>query len=609
MKIGANYLGDSKCEFRVWAPFLKDVKLKFIAPKKKPLPMQKDANGYWQVRAEGIAPGTQYFFDLNDTVDRPDPASHFQPQGVHGPSEVVDHHSFQWTDSDWRNIPLDQLIIYELHVGVFSRTGTFEAIIPRLDELKNIGINALEIMPVAQFPGKRNWGYDGVYPYAVQNSYGGPTMLKKLVNACHRKRLAVILDVVYNHLGPEGNYLSDYASYFTDKYKTPWGNAINFDDAYSDEVRNYFIENALHWFENYHIDALRLDAIHTIYDMSAYHFLAELADRVKEFSQQQGREFYLIAESDLNDARIIQPREIGGYGIHAQWSDDFHHSVHTLLTGEQSGYYIDFGKLEHLAKAINNGFVLDGEYSEYRKRRHGNSARERPPLQFVICIQNHDQVGNRMLGERLSQLVSFEALKLAAGILILSPGIPLLFMGEEYGEEAPFLYFVDHSDSDLIKAVQEGRKAEFSKFKWQGEPPDPQSRETFEKCILNWEKRGGARHGILLNLYRELIRLRRIHPALHNLKERNFRARGDEANKVLYLHRWAAQQQIFCLFNFNQGEVAIQPSLPAGDWRKIFDSAEEQWGGATSNLPAKLKSEQSLTILPYSFAVYEKSGK
>src|SRR5574341_367200 len=476
MRIGANYLEDGNCEFVVWAPFLEKVELKMVSPvgaKRAShifIPMEKNKLGYWKAVIHEVLPGTLYSYRLEDEKERTDPASYSQPAGVHEPSQVVDHKAFNWEDECWEGIGISQMIIYELHVGTFTQEGTFEAIIPRLNEIRDVGINAIEIMPVAQFPGERNWGYDGVYLFAVQNSYGGPEGLKRLVSECHKKAIEVILDVVYNHFGPEGSYLWDYGPYFTEKYEIPWGKAINFDGVYSDEVRNFFIENAIYWFKNYHIDALRLDAIHSIIDMSAKPFLQELAERVEEFSKQEKRKFYLTAESALNDARVIKPKESGGYGIDAQWCDDFHHSLHTLLTGEDQGYYIDFGRVEQLVKSLREGFVYTGGYSQYRKRRHGNSSKDIPGEQFVVCSQNHDQIGNRMLGERLSNIIPFEGLKLAAGVVLLSPFVPLLFMGEEYGEEAPFLYFVSHSDPDLIEAVRKGRKQEFTAFNWKGNP-------------------------------------------------------------------------------------------------------------------------------------------
>ncbi len=477
MQVGANYQGDSQCQFTVWAPLLTDVKLKLLTPQERLIPLQQNLQGYWSVLVSDCPPGTRYLYRLDDK-ERADPASFYQPDGVHKASEVIDHTAFSWTDTDWTPPPFPDWVIYELHVGAFTPDGSFHAIIPRLPRLKELGVNAIEIMPVAQFPGERNWGYDGTYPFAVQQSYGGPTGLKTLVNACHEAGIAVVLDVVYNHFGPEGNYTRDFGPYFTDRYQTPWGSAINFDGSYCDGVRNFMIENALYWLHHFHIDALRLDAVHAIYDLSAKHLLAELSERVQELMQTQGQGRYLIAESDLNDPRIIRPHHQGGYGMDAQWSDEFHHALHALLTGERSGYYEDFGSCHHLAKVLHQRYVYTGDYSPHRKRRFGADASDRPTHQFVVCNQNHDQVGNRMLGERLSQLVSFEALKLTAATMLLSPYTPMLFMGEEYGEEAPFLYFIDHGDPDLVEAVREGRKREFAAFHAQGSPPDAKSLDT-----------------------------------------------------------------------------------------------------------------------------------
>lgn len=603
MKIGANYLGDGRCQFTVWAPNLDSVAVQIVSPQERLLPMQQEG-GYWQVTAADIQPGTLYFYQLNGNEARPDPASNFQPQDVHGPTQVIDR-SFAWNDSNWSGVPLEEMIVYELHVGTFTPEGTFEAIVPRLKDLREVGVNAIELMPVAQFPGDRNWGYDGVYPFAVQNSYGGPEKLKQLVNACHQQGIAVILDVVYNHFGPEGNYTSCFGSYFTQTYRTPWGNAVNFDDAHSPDVRNYFIENALYWFQDYHIDALRLDAIHAIYDLGAKHFLTELAENVAVLSEQQGRKLYLIAESDLNDPRVIRPPELGGYGMDAQWSDDFHHSLHTLLTGENLGYYQDFGKCEQLAKAYKESFVYSWNYSAHRQRYHGNDASDRPGEQFIICTQNHDQIGNRMLGERLSNLVSFEALKLAAGALLLSPNIPLLFMGEEYGEEAPFLYFVSHTEPDLVKAVREGRKKEFAAFHLEGEYKDPESPDTFHQCQLNWEKRQEGKHKVIRELYQHLIQLRRSVPALKKLDRKNLVASAIESDKLLFLHRWQNKSEIFCIMNFSDRDVNFKATHPDGSWQKILDSSEPKWMGSGSQLPDNLIQEQELTIKPQSFVLYQ----
>ena len=433
--LGALYLGNNRCRFRVWAPLADTVAVHVIAPREKLVPLRREERGYHCGVAEGVEPGSLYFYLLDGEKERPDPASRYQPQGVHGPSQVVDPRAFAWTDRCWFGPARQELIFYEIHVGTFTPAGTFDAIIPYLDEIRELGITAIELMPVAQFPGSRNWGYDGVYPFAVQNSYGGPEGLRRLVDACHRYRLAIFLDVVYNHLGPEGNYLRDFAPYFTDRYRTPWGPALNLDGPGSDEVRRFFTENALYWLTEFHLDGLRLDAIHAIFDFSARHFLEELTDVVHRQAERLGRRVYVIAESDLNDARVIRPRAVGGYGLDAQWSDDFHHSLHALLTGERNGYYQDFGTLAHMARAFRKGYTYTGQYSAYRRRRHGNSTRFCGAQQFVVFAQNHDQVGNRAGGERLGTLVSFAALKLAAGVVLLSPFLPLLFMGEEYGEK------------------------------------------------------------------------------------------------------------------------------------------------------------------------------
>jgi maltooligosyltrehalose trehalohydrolase len=603
LRVGAFCLGDGRCEFRVWAPFLKELSVRIVSPGDRNIIMEKEGNGFWRLESEDIPPGAHYFFKLDGDVERPDPASCLQAESVHGPSVVVDHGSFQWDDFAWSGIPLERMTMYELHIGTFTPEGSFDAVEGRLDELLDLGINTVEIMPVAQFPGERNWGYDGVYPFAVQNSYGGPEGLKRLVSACHRRNMAVILDVVCNHLGPEGNYLRDFGPYFTEKYNTPWGAAVNFDDSYNYGVRNFFIENALHWFRNYHVDALRLDAVHAIYDMSARPFLQELADQVRNFSAAEGRKFTLIAESDLNDAKITRPKEIGGYGIDSQWCDDFHHAVHVLLTGERDGYYADFGRIDQLAKSVREGFIYSGQFSEHRKKHHGNSSKDRPGEQFVFFSQNHDQVGNRMLGERLSGLLSFEALKLAAGIVILSPAIPLLFMGEEYGENAPFLYFVSHSDKDLIDAVRKGRKREFSSFVWQGEPPDPQSEETFWRSKLDCGKQKEGRGKILRSLYRKLFYLRRETPALAFPDRDGLEVCGLN-DGFLFMNRWRDESHMISLFNFGKKDATSSPVLPEGKWRKLLDSSATEWGGPGGLLPEIVGGGQDMAMRRESFVVF-----
>jgi maltooligosyltrehalose trehalohydrolase len=559
--------------------------------------------------AEEAPPGALYLYRLDGNKERPDPASRFQPQGVHGPSQVIDRNVFPRENGEWTGLPLESYILYELHVGTFTTEGTFDAVIPRLDALKELGVTAVELMPVAQFPGSRNWGYDGVYPFAVQDSYGGPEGLKKLVSACHRREMAVVLDVVYNHLGPEGNYLGDFGPYFTDRYRTPWGAAINFDGPHSDEVRRYFIENALCWMTEYRVDALRLDAIHGIMDASAYPFLSELADTVRTLSERTGRKMYLIPESDLNDARVITSKEQGGYGHAAQWNDDFHHALHTLLTGEKSGYYADFGSLEHLARAYSEGFVYAGRYSRYRGRRHGNSSRHIAARQLVVFSQNHDQVGNRMHAERLARLVSFEALKLAAGTVLLSPFLPLLFMGEEYGETAPFLYFISHSDENLIEAVREGRKEEFAAFRWEGEIPDPQDEATYKSSRIDHRLGGEGRNKMLLEFYRELILLRKDHPVLSRLSKDDMEVTAYESEGVLFVRRWKGSGQAAAAFHFGDSPVSLPFPLPPGRWERLVDSSDRRWGGAGSEVPGSLQSHGSvaLSLPPKSFVLFSRA--
>jgi len=570
--------------------------------------MNRGASGYYQALVEGVEPGGRYLYQLDGAALRPDPASRFQPEGVHGPSQIVCA-DFSWDDTSWFGLPLNRYVFYELHVGTYSREGNFDAIVPRLAELKSLGVTAIELMPVAQFSGNRNWGYDGVFPFAVQNSYGGPAALKALVRACHQQGIAVVLDVVYNHLGPEGNYLGEFGPYFTDRYRTPWGMALNFDGPDSDEVRRFFVENALYWVTDFHIDALRLDAIHAIVDHSAQPFLQELTAAVHQRAAELNRHICVIAESDLNDVRVIQPCHSGGYGFDAQWNDNFHHALHTLLTGEREGYYQDFGQLRHLAKAYAEGFVYSGEHSSFRRRRHGSSSRTIPAERFVVCAQNHDQIGNRMLGDRLSTLICFEALKLAAGVVVLSPYLPLLFMGEEYGESAPFLYFTSHSDAALAEAVRRGRREEFSGFAWQGEVPDPQDEVTFLRSKINYELKDTAGHRTLLDFYRELIRLRGTNPALAYLSKEDTDVIALENKKTLFVRRRCGECEVFVAFSFADSVIAVDAPVPPGRWQRLLDSSDEQWKGDGSLLALKLSSEGEvgLQLNRKSVVIYEKS--
>ncbi len=605
--LGATCLGDGRCAFCVWAPLSQRVEVHVLSPGEQGCVLDRDERGYHHGVLEDVEPGSRYVYRLDGGKERPDPASRFQPEGVHGPSQIC-LSDFPWEDSAWVGLPLKENILYELHVGTFTQEGTFDAVIPHLDELKELGITALELMPVAQFPGERNWGYDGVYPFAVQNSYGGPWDLKTLVNACHRKGLAVVLDVVYNHLGPEGNYFWDYGPYFTDRYQTPWGSAINFDGPESDHVRRYFIENALYWIHEFHVDALRLDAVHAIFDFSAFPFLEELAQRVHQETERTDRRIHLIAESALNDTRLIRPPERGGFGLDAQWNDDFHHSLRTVLTGERDGYYRDFGSLHHLAKAHREGFAYSGAYSAFRRRRHGRSSKDIPAQRFVVFDQNHDQVGNRRSGERLSVSLSFEALKLCAGCVLLSPYVPLLFMGEEYAEKAPFPYFVSHSDPGLIEAVRKGRKEEFASFKWQGEPPDPQSEETFLSAKLDHSLKNGKAHRTLLGFYKELIVLRRENEALAHLSKETMEVTAIEREGVLLVRRWKGLQEWAMVYHFGKNKASCAVPLPEGRWIKRLDSADVRWLGPGSLIQEEIGSgkEVHLELQPESFLVLKK---
>ena len=569
--------------FSVWAPGRRRVEVCLHGPLEGRRELSPLGAGYWGARLPDVADGTLYSLLLDGELTRPDPASRYQPEGVHGPSQVVAQ-SYPWSDGGWVGLELPELVFYELHVGTFTPEGTFEAVIPRLPELRDLGVTALELMPVAAFPGTRNWGYDGVHPFAVQASYGGPEGLKRLVDACHGHGLAVFLDVVYNHLGPEGNYLADFGPYFTDRYQTPWGRAINFDGPDSDPVRAYFLQNALQWLEEYRFDGLRLDAIHAIVDTGARPFLQELAEEVGALEARLGRRLHLVAESDRNDPRFVRPRDQGGIGLGAAWCDDLHHALHALLTGERGGYYADFGKAEHLAKAYREGFVYSGQYSRYR-RRHGASSADLPGGRFVAFAQNHDQVGNRMQGERLAALVPFEALKVATAAVLLSPYLPLLFMGEEYGERAPFLYFVSHGDPELVRAVREGRKAEFAAFGWAQEPPDPQAEETFARSRLRWELGLEGRGLALRRFHRECLRLRRELPALRCLDKAGLEAAALEGRSALWVRRGRGEKEVLLGLNFETAPVTL--TAPGGPWQLLLDSAALRWGGPGAAAPAQ----------------------
>ncbi|MGB7631034.1 MAG: malto-oligosyltrehalose trehalohydrolase [Candidatus Deferrimicrobium sp.] len=609
--LGATPLPGGRCRFLVYAPSAQAVEVCLLSSAERVVGLERDRFGYHHAVVDGVKPGDLFLYRLDHRIERPDPSSRHQPRGVHGPSMVTDPESYAWQDRGWRGIPLSSYILYELHVGTYTPEGTFDAILPRLDSLVDLGITALELMPVSQFPGKRNWGYDGVYPFAVHESYGGPEGLKRLIDACHLRGLAVVLDVVYNHLGPEGNYLSDFGPYFSDRYRTPWGSAVNFDGPSSDEVRRYFQENALYWLREFHVDALRLDAIHGIMDFSASPFLSDLAGAVRDLRKEENRMAYLIPESDLNDARIVTSRDEGGYGLDAQWSDDFHHALHTLLTGERDGYYGDFGGIGQMARAFTDGFVYSGQYSAYRRRRHGNPSRHLPAGKFVVFAQNHDQVGNRMRGDRLSHLVGFESLKLAAGVVLLSPFLPLLFMGEEYGEVAPFLYFVHHGDVDLIEAVRKGRKEEFAAFGWNGEIPDPQDEGTFLRSRPNPALRKSGNHALLLELHRELIRIRKTDPVLSRTDREGMEVTPFEEERALFILRRVGSARTAVVFHFGDVPATLPLPLPGEGWEKVLDSADVRWGGPGGAAPERPDPGGGIVcaLRPHSFLLLSNSGK
>ena len=498
--------------FRIWAPHANQVYLKIDGDLFGMTPVD---SGWWRAEVPLAKAGIDYGFVVDGGEPLPDPRSPWQPNGIHGPSRTLDHGAFSWTDQRWQAKPLSSAIIYELHIGTFTPQGTFIAAIDKLEYLLDLGITHIELMPAAEFSGTRGWGYDGVDLYAPHHAYGDPDDLKRLVDACHARGLAVMLDVVYNHLGPAGNYLARFGPYFTQRYATPWGQAVNFDGPESDEVRQFFFDNALMWLRDYHFDGLRIDAVHAIIDTSALHFLEQLACAVAELQAQTGRQLALIAESDLNDPRIVRPREIGGYGVHAQWSDDFHHALHCVLTGERAGYYRDFGSLADLAKALQQMFVYDGRYSTFRRRRHGRPPSGLSGHGFLGYLQTHDQIGNRAKGERSSHLMNPGRLKIAAALVLTAPFIPMLFQGEEWGATSPFFYFTDHEDPELGRNVTAGRRREFAAFGWNPEEiPDPQGIETFERSKLNWSERDKEPHAGLLAWHRRLIELRREIPAL-----------------------------------------------------------------------------------------------
>jgi maltooligosyltrehalose trehalohydrolase len=574
-------------DFRVWAPGRRRVDL---VVGDRQVPMRPSGRGWWAARVDEAGPGSDYAFRLDGGPPRPDPRSAFQPRGVHGPSRVVDHAAFAWNDTGWRGLPLSGAVLYECHVGTFSAEGTFDGAIEHLGHLADLGIGAIELMPVAEFSGRRGWGYDGVDLFAPHHAYGGPDALKRLVDAAHARGIGVVMDVVYNHLGPAGNYLPEFGPYYSARHRTNWGDAVNFDGPGSDEVRRFVIDNAVMWLRDYHCDGLRLDAVHAIVDQSATHILEALAAEVAALADHLRRPLFLVAESDLNDPRLVRSPDGGGYGLDAAWADEWHHALHATLTGDTSGYYEDFGPLPLLAKALRQAWVYDGTYSPHRGRVHG-----RPPAglsgdQFVVCTQNHDQVGNRAAGERSGALMSGGRLRVAAALLLTSPFVPLLFQGEEWGATAPFQYFTGHADPELGLRVSQGRREEFSAFGWDpATVPDPQDPATFARSRLDWAEPGKERHADLLAWYRRLIALRRQVPALTDPRLRRVETECDPAGGWLVVRR---------------GPVVVAANI-GGGW--VFPVGRDAELLAASDQRIK-RTEHGLALPPDTVAILATKG-
>ena len=590
-----NVLGASLHEdgatFRVWAPRCRS--LDVVLEGRAPLQMSEADDGLFETTIPRVGAGARYQYRLDGGRHRPDPVSRWQPDGVHGPSAVVDPSVFAWTDTGFHGHALADLAFYELHVGTFTPAGTFEAVVGYLEALADLGVTAIEIMPVAEFPGSRNWGYDGVHLFAPQSTYGGPRGLRRLVDACHARNLSVILDVVYNHLGPEGNYLAEFGPFFTDRYRTPWGQALNFDGPDAAGVRRHFIENVRAWVREFHVDGLRLDAIHSIFDTSRVHILSEIAEAAREEARQLGRPLHVVAESHDNDRRIVRPMAEGGLGLDAVWSDDFHHALHVRLTGERGGYYVDFADRDLLPRAVAEGFAFQGQHSEYFGGPRGTASADLEGEHFVIFVQNHDQVGNRAQGDRLGSVVAFEALKLAAGLMFAAPGLPLIFMGEEYGETAPFQFFTSFLDRELAEAVRRGRAQEFTRFAWQKQIPDPGDPATFVRSRLNHLLVGAPRHRELHHYYRRWLALRRDHPALGARHKAQARASLDEHGVLSLVRRAPTGEGVGLVANLTAAPQvrSADPSARA----ILLDSADVQFAGPGRVTP----------LAPYQVLLYE----
>jgi maltooligosyltrehalose trehalohydrolase len=607
--VGARPVDETRTRFTVWAPERRCVTASLPESGRK-VDLSPLGGGYHGAVVDGCAAGTRYQFLLDGEGPFADPASRSQPEGVHGPSEVLDLGAHRWSDAAHRPRPLWEQVISEVHIGTFTAGGNFDTAISVLDELVQVGVTAVELMPVAQFPGGRNWGYDGVFPFAVQSTYGGAAGLQRFVDACHGRGLDVILDVVYNHLGPEGDVLGAYGPYFTDRYRTPWGPAVNFDGVSSDPVRAFFSQNACQWFSDYHIDGLRLDAVHEIIDRTASPFLAELGHAVEDLGDRLGRRGFLVAESADNNPAVVTPRGSGGLGMTAQWNDDFHHAVHAAITGERFGYYADFGDVADIARSMSDGFVYQGEFSTVRGRSHGASSVGLEPERFVVFAQNHDHIGNRALGERLVSLVSPVQARLAAALVLLAPGVPLLFMGEEYGDPAPFPYFIDHGDPELVKAVRQGRAREFAELARTDRVLDPADEATFLAARLDRTLLNQSEHRARWDLHRALISVRQGNPALRRSARTSARAAASAG--VVTLVRAHPLDTVVVFFNVSElAAEAMLPSPPGGwaggdgpPWQKLFDPGATDCGGSGETLPPERHAGAGVALGPWEFGAY-----
>jgi maltooligosyltrehalose trehalohydrolase len=559
----------------VWAPDAKEVDL---VRGEDRTPMEEGGGGWFACNV-ALASESDYAFSVDRGDPMPDPRSRWQPDGVHGQSRLVAHPRRRSRDT-WRGFPLRDAVIYEVHTGTFSDEGTFDGAIAHLDHLVDLGVNAIEIMPVAEFPGRRGWGYDGVDLFAPHSAYGGPAGLHRLIAACHVRGIAVILDVVYNHVGPEGDYLGSFGPYFTNRYETPWGSAFNYDGEHSDEVRRFVLDNVEMWVREYAVDGLRLDAVHAIIDTSPLHILEAITTRVGELAGELGRDVWVIAESDSNDPRLVRDQAFGGYGLSAQWNDDFHHALHSVLTGEQHGYYEDFGTPDEVSTALLQTFVYAGQYSRHRKRTVGRYAGDLPQSRFVVCSQNHDQIGNRAAGERLCHLVSDGRARMAAALTLLSPMIPMLFQGEEWAASTPFQYFTDLGDAHLRKAVTNGRRREFKAFGWPADAvPDPQSPATFKRSVLTWSEVHEGSHGSMLDWYRELIKLRRSRRSDAGGESSSTNAWYDSARNLLL---YSEPDLLVCC---SLGEVTVDVQEASGR-TLVLSSQDGVRAGTTPSLNA-----------------------